>query len=48
MLFDTTKLGSIKLQNRVVMAPMTRVRASETGLPSPALRSTTPSAHPQG
>ncbi|OLL19686.1 MULTISPECIES: alkene reductase [unclassified Rhodococcus (in: high G+C Gram-positive bacteria)] len=34
MLFDTIKLGSIELPNRVVMAPMTRVRASETGMPS--------------
>ncbi|QSE89819.1 alkene reductase [Rhodococcus pseudokoreensis] len=36
MLFDNIKLGSIELQNRVVMAPMTRVRASATGLPSPS------------
>lgn len=33
-LFDTYKLGSVELQNRVVMAPMTRVRASATGVPS--------------
>ncbi|MEE2062181.1 alkene reductase [Rhodococcus artemisiae] len=32
-LFDSYKLGSIELQNRVVMAPMTRVRASATGVP---------------
>ena len=34
MLFETYKLGPLELSNRVVMAPMTRVRASETGLPS--------------
>ncbi|MFE5702860.1 alkene reductase [Rhodococcus koreensis] len=34
MLFETYKLGSLELTNRVVMAPMTRVRASETGLPA--------------
>ena len=29
MLFDTYQLGSLTLQNRVVMAPMTRSRATD-------------------
>ncbi|RZL24629.1 MAG: alkene reductase [Rhodococcus sp. (in: high G+C Gram-positive bacteria)] len=33
-LFDNYKLGPIELSSRVVMAPMTRVRASATGIPS--------------
>ena len=36
MLFDTYQLGSIELPNRIVMAPMTRVRATDSGLPSDA------------
>lgn len=34
MLFDTFKLGALELQNRIVMAPMTRVRATACGVPS--------------
>lgn len=34
MLFDSYKLGPIELANRVVMAPMTRVRASSDQVPS--------------
>ncbi|MFJ6095651.1 alkene reductase [Williamsia muralis] len=34
MLFDKVQLGPIELPNRVVMAPMTRVRATDNGLPS--------------
>ena len=33
-LFTPLKLGALKLRNRVVMAPMTRSRASEDGLPT--------------
>lgn len=36
-IFDSYRLSStLELQNRVVMAPMTRVRASDTGMPSPS------------
>ncbi|GAB93009.1 alkene reductase [Gordonia rhizosphera] len=34
MLFDSYQLGNLRLANRVVMAPMTRVRATSDGLPS--------------
>jgi hypothetical protein len=34
MLFDTCQVASIELPNRIVMAPMTRVRATDSGLPS--------------
>ncbi len=33
-LFDTNRLGAITLQNRIVMAPMTRNRAEENGNPN--------------
>lgn len=33
-LFSALKLGSIQMQNRVVMAPLTRNRASEGGVPT--------------
>ncbi|MEZ7953261.1 MAG: alkene reductase, partial [Halioglobus sp.] len=33
-LFTPLKLGALELRNRVVMAPMTRSRASEDGLPT--------------
>lgn len=33
-LFEPTRLGSLKLNNRVIMAPMTRSRASEDGTPT--------------
>ena len=33
-LFTPLKLGALELRNRVVMAPMTRSRASENGLPT--------------
>jgi N-ethylmaleimide reductase len=33
-LFDPVKIGSLALKNRVVMAPMTRNRASRDGVPS--------------
>lgn len=34
-LFSPTALGSIKLSNRIVMAPLTRNRAGEQGVPQP-------------
>ncbi|HYN54435.1 MAG TPA: alkene reductase [Methylotenera sp.] len=34
-LFSPTKLGSINLKNRMVMAPLTRNRAGEGGVPQP-------------
>jgi N-ethylmaleimide reductase len=34
LLFDKYQLGPIDLSNRVVMAPMTRVRATDSGLPA--------------
>ncbi|MFK7987794.1 MAG: alkene reductase [Sandaracinaceae bacterium] len=34
-LFDPTRLGAIALPNRIVMAPMTRSRATPDGIPSP-------------
>lgn len=33
-LFEPVKIGSLALKNRVVMAPMTRNRASRDGVPS--------------
>ncbi|MDF2255995.1 alkene reductase [Streptantibioticus ferralitis] len=33
-LFDTYQLGNLKLPNRLVMAPMTRARASADGIPT--------------
>ncbi|WP_069164150.1 alkene reductase [Nocardia altamirensis] len=36
-LFDTYQLGGLTLPNRVVMAPMTRVRAAEGGLATPSM-----------
>ena len=34
-LFDPVRLGSLTLANRIVMAPLTRSRASSEGVPSP-------------
>ncbi|MDO9282707.1 MAG: alkene reductase [Methylotenera sp.] len=34
-LFSPAKLGSIELKNRIVMAPLTRNRAAEGGIPQP-------------
>lgn len=36
-LFDPLRLGSLTLPNRVLMAPMTRGRATEEGLPTPLM-----------
>ncbi|MFD3659577.1 alkene reductase [Streptomyces sp. NPDC058659] len=36
-LFEPTHLGSLPLKNRLVMAPMTRNRASATGVPEPIM-----------
>lgn len=36
-LFDSFKLGDLTLENRMVMAPMTRNRADEDGVPTPAM-----------
>lgn len=36
-LFDARRLGDLVLPNRVVMAPMTRVRAAEGGLATPSM-----------
>ncbi|MET9565128.1 alkene reductase [Streptomyces tauricus] len=36
-LFDTSQLGDLRLPNRVVMAPMTRARATPEGLATPAM-----------
>lgn len=36
MLFETFKLGSLELPNRIVMAPLTRARATADGVPSPS------------
>lgn len=36
-LFDGYQLGGLTLPNRVVMAPMTRARATRDGLPTPSL-----------
>ncbi len=33
-LFEPGKIGKLELKNRIVMAPMTRSRASATGVPS--------------
>ena len=36
-LFDSCQLGDLRLPNRVVMAPMTRVRATPEGLATPSM-----------
>ncbi|RIV40347.1 alkene reductase [Micromonospora radicis] len=36
-LFDTVALGRLQLPNRIVMAPMTRVRSDREGLATPAM-----------
>ncbi|GGP01623.1 oxidoreductase [Nonomuraea glycinis] len=36
-LFDSYRLGDLVLPNRVVMAPMTRVRAAAGGLATPSM-----------
>lgn len=35
MIFEPLQLGAVRLANRIVMAPMTRSRADEAGVPSP-------------
>lgn len=40
-LFSSYRLGALTLPNRVVMAPMTRVRAAAGGLATPRWRRTT-------
>ncbi len=37
-LFEPTTLGGLRLQNRVVMAPLTRNRADSMGVPAPYAR----------
>jgi N-ethylmaleimide reductase len=37
-LFEPTTLGSLSLQNRIVMAPLTRSRADAMGVPKPFVR----------
>lgn len=37
MLFSELKLGSLNLPNRLVMAPLTRIRAGESGIPGDLL-----------
>jgi N-ethylmaleimide reductase len=37
MLFSPLSLGELQLPNRLVMAPLTRVRAGEEGIPSPLM-----------
>jgi N-ethylmaleimide reductase len=34
-LFSPFRLGPLRLANRIVMAPLTRARADEHGVPSP-------------
>ena len=36
-LFATAKLGRLELRNRIVMAPMTRCRASADHVPTPLM-----------
>ncbi|MET9290694.1 alkene reductase [Streptomyces sp. NPDC003077] len=36
-LFDAVRLGDLRLPNRLVMAPMTRTRAGDDGVPSPIM-----------
>ena len=36
-LHDPIELGSLSLKNRIFMAPMTRARATETGVPQPMI-----------
>jgi N-ethylmaleimide reductase len=36
-LFDSFTLGGLRLPNRIVMAPMTRARATSDGLPTPSM-----------
>ncbi len=36
-LFDTCRIGPLKLSNRIVMAPMTRCRAGENRVPTPVM-----------
>ncbi len=40
-LFEPTHLGGLRLQNRVVMAPLTRNRADPMGVPAPYAGTTT-------
>lgn len=37
ILFESTELGALKLKNRIVMAPMTRSRATADGVPTPIM-----------
>ena len=36
-LFEAARLGTLRLPNRLVMAPMTRNRADDDGVPSPIM-----------
>lgn len=36
-LFESAKLGAVSLKNRIIMAPMTRSRASADGVPTPLM-----------
>ena len=36
-LFDPIDLGSIRLPNRILMAPLTRGRATREGVPTPVM-----------
>ena len=38
-LFDPLELGAFKLANRIVMAPLTRARSDERGVPNPLMAS---------
>ncbi len=37
LLFSPYKLGCLDLPNRIVMAPLTRSRAGESGVPTPLM-----------
>jgi N-ethylmaleimide reductase len=43
MLFSPLTLGELELPNRLVMAPLTRVRTGQEGVPGPLWWSTTAS-----
>ena len=47
-LFTPVQVGALMLPNRVVMAPMTRNRASAGNVPGALAVHTTPSARPPG
>ncbi len=37
-LFDPLRVGALDLPNRVIMAPLTRARATEDRVPTPLMR----------